>query len=221
MPAALADVLGTSSAPAHRPCLSAQTSTEGHAHAQQHASTGLSVSRAASMPLETLDEHAGPTPLWQQQSYPAGSLSHAQQQQPSETRHGVLGVPAAHSGDKSPGLRGFMRSRTISSNDGGVPRPAGRSGAQADSWGRSSSLTAGVQVSPQKLILTGMGSGSAVAGTGSAASGTPKQSAASKLFEAFRIGKKGREQEEAEADAAAGMRRTSGSADYSYALLDS
>jgi hypothetical protein len=65
-----------------------------------------------------------------------------------------------------------------------------------------------------------MGSGSAVAGAGGAGAGTPKQSAASKLFEAFRIGKKGREQEEAEADAAAGMRRTSGSADYSYVLLE-
>jgi hypothetical protein len=63
-----------------------------------------------------------------------------------------------------------------------------------------------------------MGSCSAGAGTGGAAAGTPKQSAASKLFEAFRIGKKGRE--EAEADAAAGMRRTSGSTDYSYVLLE-
>lgn len=209
MPAALADALASSTTPS-KLLASMRASTDSLAQEHSHASTALAgapIARAASVPLDTLDDCAGG---------PARALSQVSQQQESSVRHSALpGAPAAHA-DKAfaQGLRSFMRSRTLSSNDGGsgVSRSmqAGSS-AQGDGWGRC--VSANVHVAPQKLspISTGLSTGALGAGNSVGAVSTPtKQSAASELFEALRKGKKGREQEEAEV-AAAGVSRTTGS----------
>lgn len=215
-PAALANVLATTGTAAH----GISCGSGGLVHPHNPA-----LSHAASMPLGSLSKQ--------------GSDHQQQQLQMSDKQQRLLGV-AGHNSAGAGSLRSFLR--TLSSTDcASAPAHSsqhGLAGTQGDAsgWGRSTSARIPAAVSPHKTSsFSGAAHGllTAVGGSGGNSVGptaaTPKQSAASKLLDAFRIGKKGREQEEAEDEGtaaaadAAGIRsvRASGSRECSYVLLNS